>query len=275
MPNLSSPGMTPTITILTLCIAGTLAAQQQCLGGRAPYGDLGIRMLQCVGANCLVAGGNAEPNVDRHTFLVEPRLWKLAAPAAGQIAEGDVLVAIDGEPITTRDGGARLARVRPNDDVDLHIRRGNTELNVRLHAGATCDRPSIQLTSRPGDPDAISKQWIDGMLRRMRADGGAKVLVRVRADLSAKAPNGVFGFVVQTDVGAPAPAPPVVVGIRPGSPAMRAGLEVGDAIAGIDGYSMSSSHARDRLATPSRDPLRLTVIRDGRTRTVTVALGAP
>ena len=53
--------------------------------------------------------------------------------------------------------------------------------------------------------------------------------------------------------------------MRPGSQADRAGLRVGDVITKVDGHSVLEEQAAMRLGSVyQKDPLRLTVLRDGK-----------
>jgi membrane-associated protease RseP (regulator of RpoE activity) len=61
-------------------------------------------------------------------------------PGAGRLREGDAIVAIDGQLITTREGGRRYTAVNPGDLVRLSIRRGGRVQEVQVRAGERCMR---------------------------------------------------------------------------------------------------------------------------------------
>ncbi len=66
---------------------------------------------------------------------------------------------------------------------------------------------------------------------------------------------------------------PVVVGIRPNSPAQRADFQIGDYITEIDGKptsTISLTEARLRLKNKNKTPVTLKVLRDEQTRVVTL-----
>ena len=69
-----------------------------------------------------------------HDFSTEPRVRGLEenSPAWGKLQEGDILVAVDGVLITTREGGRRLANLTPNRPVKLRVRRGGQEMDVAV-----------------------------------------------------------------------------------------------------------------------------------------------
>jgi len=113
----------------------TASTQVSCDGSFTDY--LGIKVFHCQGGSCLVNGRSAtvnerlSPEIEdakrqvpgAWAFSVEPRLWGIERPAAGRVFEGDVLVAVDGDPITTRRGAMRLADVEPGRPVMLTVRR--------------------------------------------------------------------------------------------------------------------------------------------------------
>lgn len=103
-----------------------------CPGGNALVGDIGLLYLQCVGNTC---------SVDRRASI------RPGSPADGTLFPGDVVLAVDGVPIASRDGGARLASLAPGRPVTLRIRRsdreGHREMDVVLTPTAGCKGPQI------------------------------------------------------------------------------------------------------------------------------------
>jgi serine protease Do len=67
----------------------------------------------------------------------------------------------------------------------------------------------------------------------------------------------------------------LVADVVPGSPAQKGGIERGDIIVGYDGKPVKNSHELPSLvaATPVGDKVTVTVLRDGKTREMTVAVG--
>ena len=67
----------------------------------------------------------------------------------------------------------------------------------------------------------------------------------------------------------------LVAGVERGSPAARAGLRPGDVVVALNGERIESSRAlvRSIAAVPPGQTVRLTVLRDGREREVTVQIG--
>jgi S1-C subfamily serine protease len=150
------------LMVLMAGFSATAPAQTACPDGHAAYGDIGVGLYQCIRANCLFAGRNSEDSA--HVFNVEPTLWYLTGSARSVLRDGDALAAIDGHPITTRAGGARLATVRPGERVSLIVRREGTQRTVAIVAIASCTRPTIQITSSDGGPPAdVTRKALSGL----------------------------------------------------------------------------------------------------------------
>jgi hypothetical protein len=103
-----------------------------CPGGSALVGDIGLLYLQCVGDTC---------SVSRRSSI------RRGSPADGTLFAGDVVLAVDGVPIASRYGGARMANLDPGRPVTLRIRRsgreGHREMDVVLTPTAGCKGPQI------------------------------------------------------------------------------------------------------------------------------------
>ncbi|MGD2120822.1 MAG: PDZ domain-containing protein [Gemmatimonadota bacterium] len=114
--------------------------EMECREG-VPQGDLGITGLDCRGECTLTMNERGEEQA--WSFTVEPRINGIMSggPAEGKLRVGDVLVAIDGVPITTRDGGIRYANVEPGQEVDLLVRRDGQLRREMIRAGSVCPPP--------------------------------------------------------------------------------------------------------------------------------------
>ena len=127
--------------------AGLLRAQTppSCPESRDLSGDLGIEQLICSGSACAVSLRDDAGYY--HDFSVEPRIGRLRSgtPAAGALRAGDVIVAIDDAPITTREGGRRLANLVVGRPVTLTIRRDGQLLGVELHPVPGCNMPGLRV----------------------------------------------------------------------------------------------------------------------------------
>jgi hypothetical protein len=122
------------------------SAQARCSENREMGGTLGIARFDCVGRSCTVSerddrGGYA------HSFAVEPSVGALTATVAParELRVGDVVLAIDGAPITTREGGRRLANLAVGDTVRLRVRRDGEEMELALVPVLGCNTPSLSV----------------------------------------------------------------------------------------------------------------------------------
>jgi len=136
-----------------------LRVSQTCEEG-VLIGQLGISGLNCRG-ECTITL-NREGAEQYWSFTTEPMITGVdeGSPADGALEAGDILVAIDGVPITTREGGHRFASVEPGQEVTLLVRRDDRREEVTLEAAAQC-RPApnvvtvpTRLAPPPPEPDA-------------------------------------------------------------------------------------------------------------------------
>lgn len=132
-----------------LALPPALAAQAPlvCAPGSPVVGDLGIEYLLCTGrGSCSV---NLRP--DRGYQL--PAGMRIQgqpqeAPSRDRLHEGDILLAIDGVPITTREGGMRLANLAPGRAVQLRVRRAGKERNLTVLPKPVCNAPRLAVPVR-------------------------------------------------------------------------------------------------------------------------------
>lgn len=111
--------------------------------------SIGVGRLLCVGGACEI-NMTADDGSLAHRFATEPRVTELRPPATDVLRELDVIVAIDGVPITTIEGGRRLARLEVDVPVALTIRRDG-----RLR--------TTEIVPVPGCPiGSLSVRWAEG-----------------------------------------------------------------------------------------------------------------
>src|SRR5262245_53304665 len=117
--------------------SGGSATSDRCMLEGTTEPSIGIQTFHCQGGNCVVGrarstttpgGGGASQTTDgaaNWAFTVEPTLWQIRAdgPAAGRIQDGDVLVAVNGYPITTNNGGFQLTSMATGIPLKLQVRR--------------------------------------------------------------------------------------------------------------------------------------------------------
>lgn len=124
---------------------GAAGAQSACPEGRPLTGDLGIERYRCVGGACEIWAESARGLT--HVFTTEPRIDRLDpdGPAGDALQKGDVLVAVDGLLITSAAAGRRLANLEPGVAVELWIRRGDRDLEVRVVPVPGCNPSGLSV----------------------------------------------------------------------------------------------------------------------------------
>lgn len=121
--------------------------------GPDPVG-IGIERLRCVGGECEI---NVEVEDGRleHRFTTEPRIEALWPNSPAPLEVGDVVVSVDGSPVTTAEAGRRLARLTAGRTVALGLRRDDRYFVVRLTPRRGCPIGGLEVRRPTGDdPDA-------------------------------------------------------------------------------------------------------------------------
>ncbi len=215
--------------VLAVAVCAGAAEAQPCRDGMPRTATLGIGLLHCVGGTCMVHA--REGTGTRHDFSTEPRVWELdpGGPAARALREGDQITSIDGVLITTRDGGRRLANLRPGVPLRLGIRRDGAETVVRVVPAAGCNQPALAVTASAEKPD-----WRPPPRTRAgehpRRPAGPGVYFGMELDCDDcgwRQENGAWRW--------HAGEPLRVKAVVPGAPAERAGIRAGDVLLGIGG----------------------------------------
>ena len=253
--------------------AGPAWAKSPCTDGIPRTADFGFRAFTC---NCALR--NVDGNV-AWRFLDEPQIGAVVrgGPADGRLEEGDVITAIDGALITTRDGASRFARAEPGEAVVLTVRRNGAERPVRIVPGEVCASELVLAGSNrwsygflapvtPPTPPAAAPRAVEAPApvdavdpveppsqvrtprtprtpRAPRPPGAADMAPRARA----KGWLGVGLSCVECGISADAPEGervwefhdlPEISYVDPQSPAARSGLRRGDVLTDIDGHSL-------------------------------------
>jgi S1-C subfamily serine protease len=249
--------------VLALTLAARAADAQTCAEGLPRTATLGIGLLQCVGGSCSV---NARDGAGRtHDFSTEPRVWRLdpGGPSAGVLREGDQILAIDGALITTRDGGRRLANLRPGVPVALRIRREGWETRVSVTPRPGCNTPALAVTATGARPEAPAPGSGEG---RAGEQAGPRIYFGMELDC------GDCGWRREGEAWRWHSTQPMQIkSTVPGSPAHRAGLRAGDVVLRINGHALTDRGAGqffDQLSPGSA--VRFEVRRGGRTLTIPI-----
>jgi hypothetical protein len=200
-------------------------------------------------------------------FDTEPEI--LAVRAGSPLRPGDVLVAAEGELITTRAGARRLLALDPEREITLRIRRDGAERDVRVRAQAVCAPPEAPQAPLPpaalASPEATLPP--DPVLPALAPEAPSPPAV------SEMRPEARLGFGFECDRCSYSVSRrawsfqlhPRVRGVEPGGPADER-LRPGDELRAVNGADLTSE-AGGRAFSDIRpgNEVRWTVRRDGRT----------
>ena len=298
--------VTKTIVLLVVLVAvlmvhGSAAAELgdlECKDGRKPVGDLGIAGMSFKGSMSY----NTETGEHKWYFQAEPKIRKVdpKGPAAGKLRPGDVIVAIDGMPITTHGAGQRFGDLLPGESVSLSVRRKGRVIETSITAKAVCpeDSPmhieSFGLNQAELELDRISEA-LESLSRiaeieipyppevpvgtRFKWRPG-RPLPPTRFEIQ---PRAWFGMSITCDgctitrtkkdetLRWSFDKPPKIRSVEPGGPADAAGLEPGDVLTHVDGVKIDSKKGSEEFsALEPGDTVTWTVKRDGKKQTVRV-----
>jgi hypothetical protein len=288
------------VLVAALLLGGAMWVQAQepladaCPEGSILEGDIGIGGLEC--SNCSFRVN--EDGERLWMFRSEPVIGSVRAggPAHGALRGGDLIVAIDGVLITTREGGQRLANIKPGDTVELTIRRGRESRQVAIIAAARCARrtpvvaapvaaaepaPAVAVEAVPVPP-AADVELAPGIAIPDRFPLAPRVAIERSIRIRGLFPSGWFGFgircncEVQTSQEEEPPVwmfrePPEIFSVEDDSPADRAGLRRGDELTEIDGVALTSEEGGRRFgAIKPGDTVTFTYRRGEQTREVTM-----
>ncbi len=230
---------------------------------------IGITGVRC--ENCTYHVMAGDPANAWWRFGSEPTIVAIRenTPAAAKLLQGDVIVAIDGQLITTTTGGERFARLEAGEAVTVTVRRGGREMDVRLTPVARCGTPA----------GVIGLDEEGGMARRVsaaeRAARAAEQQQRGWLGLSFTCDGCVIASQGNDERVVAARGGLTIHDVVPGGPAYRAGVRTGDVLTHVQGHHVGSQEAwiaADRLAPGDR--VVLTVTRDGRQHDLVTVAGA-
>jgi len=282
----------PLAVVATLLGSATVLAQQpvRCGVGQVAVHSLGISGLEC--SNCTLYGADEAAGITRWEFRSEPTVLNVrpGGPADNRLRAGDVIVAIDGNLITTREGGRRLVQPVSGRATELRIRRDGREMDVSIVPGLEC-RPDDAATASglrraiPAPPaprrvveppERVAEPPVRPPPARAPLAPAPRLLPTGRLGLSLSCSEcsvQVEGESVHVWSFA---EPPLVTSVEPGSPAAVAGIRSGDRLVSIDEEPITSVRGGQRFGgIQSGERVVIGVRRDGRERRLTVTAEAP
>ncbi len=237
---------------------GQRLAELSC-GEADPVGSLGITGIKCERCRFITEGG-----ASRAVFFTEPTILSLdpEKPSSRVLRAGDVIVAIEGNLITTAEGSLRYSSLPPSRDVNLRVRRDGRLLDLLVPTGAVCPTPA-----QAPEPDVVGQAIPDPAIPppppKWTLERGLPIppvpdtepVTDTFPEPSGLDPVEIpprvslgFGFQCShcsfsDNRGAPGewsfPEPPNIF-VMPGSEAWRAGLRSGDEILAIGGLPITS-----------------------------------
>lgn len=240
-----------------------------------------------------------EPGPDGYRpirFGSEPTVRSIASggPADGLLRAGDVIVAVDGYLITTREGGRRFAYPTPGEAVKFTIRRDGREIEVWLEAAEPPPAPELTVVPEPVRPSELLAPTPTVTPLPESAPSPQASPLPPSPELTPLAPvpptppermlpEAWLGLGLRcSDCGIHVPdetgetlwffgAHPEITSVEPGGPAARAGLRAGDRLLQIDAVSVLTEEGGRAFGAlePGR-PSRWTIRRGDERRDVTV-----
>jgi len=265
--------------VCTVSAAAQQGVAQACPAGTARTGTLGYAELEC--SNCTLYQPEDDPLGHRWEFSSEPTIGGIKAdgPAAGKLKNGDVIAAIDGHLITTREGGRRFGLLEAGKPVMLKVRRGGRELDVAVTPAATCE--TVRTAVRAPRVDAAPRPVREPRPPRPTAAPRPRRTVEVPAPPPPPEPRARLGFSIRCSdctidrtedaVVWSFREPPTVQRVERDGPAYAAGIRSGDILTHINAVPLTTEEG-GRLfgAVEAGDTVSLRLVRNGMERDVGV-----
>lgn len=248
--------------LLTHGSAAAGSGDPGCKDERKRVGDLGIQGMSMKGSLTHVT----KTGENEWHFQAEPKILKVdpEGPAAGILKQGDVIVAIDGVPITTRKAGQRFGNLVPDEPVELSVRREGRVIATVITPRAVCpeDHPMDIASLAKGGVDTELANLSEALesLSRLSEMGIEVPELPEFPDLAVLPEMPKFDFRPRAWFGMQISCgectvkmskedhslqwlfdnPPEIETVEPGGPAAEAGLEPGDVLTHVDGVKLDT-----------------------------------
>jgi hypothetical protein len=253
---------------LSIALLATRVAAQSGDGCPVGWGTaLGITGLQC--PSCAFRRDTSgRQNIE---FFAEPVVLQTLASSA--FAPGDIIEAVNGRPITTSAGAEQFVRP-PSGTNEIAVRRGRDRrvLPVTISAASAECEQSVRVVASTARSSSAALIVVDGVIMQNAAgppsDTDSPETGKFGFALACNAPScktatGTEGKTMFTYY--KYDSYPPIIAVKPGSPAARVGLKVGDVVVKVDDISVLEDAGAQRLASARwKDDVRLTVARGSR-----------
>lgn len=287
--------------VAVVCLCATAAGPgwaketPDCEGGARTVTNFGLWNLS--GKMNIGVWGRSEHAMRTIRFLSEPVIGAVdpEGPSYGKVKEGDVLVAIGGELITTEPAGFLFTTAPAGIPIELTLRRDGVEKKVTVVPTEICEN----------DPRSFMSHLIEPLKPAYIIRGTPDVLIEPEPPVPSTAkpthPSEPPSSPRPADLLRPEPPepvaglphpwmgiglrcsiegnwfskdlrftePPTIFRLEPGSNAEKAGLEPGDVLTEIDGIPLDTLEGTEHFVrVQPGDTVEWTVLRDGRRRTI-------
>ena len=294
----ASPSTPLFLTVFSLLVRALLAAALMLTAGTAGAATgtatTGATADQEDGSLGITLAGNAghmapadEDGGGLFVFADPPEVVKVHAdgPADGILRPGDLIVAVDGKTVASREASRWLQHPRRGHTYTLTIERDDLRREVAITAGQPgkrrSDESTVEVTEHRNDGTSCVTSYtmdetgaVTRMSQRASSDGGARANAWFGLGL-----EGDVMYVKHSDDGqtyAYFDGSPEVYNVDPDSPAGRAGIRRGDLLVKVNGKRLDED-AGGRVWTVAKpgDALELSLVREGQTYTVRLVGEAP
>jgi hypothetical protein len=259
--------------------AGWADKTPDCEGGARKITNFGLWDLD--GKMNIGVWGRSEHAMRVVRFLSEPEVGAVDpdGPCYGKVEEGDVIVAIGGELVTTEAAGFLFMTAPAGLPIDLTLRRTGVERTVTVVPTEICEN----------DPRSFMNHLLKPLERTYIIRGTPEVQMKpappaspptppapVEPPRSVDFPHPWMGIGLRlsaeghrADGNLRFSEPPTIFRIEPGSNAEKAGLRPGDVITEIDGILIDTVEGTESFMGIQPDQkIEWTILRDGRPRTI-------
>lgn len=246
---------------------------------------LGISGIDC---DCTISSPRSGHD---WTFRTEPKITSLEMDSRGAtlLRIGDVITAVNGKLITTREGASELANLKPGEAVILTIRRNGASQRIALTAESACpgdsrlfsiyapggfSGPAAEIAVAPKPMPRPGIYYSNGSNAVAVAPGVYTPAAKIAGEYTWAEPRATFGMGLSCNncsMGFSEKSrtafmifskPPEVYSIERNGPADKAGIRRGDVITHVNGHSVVSDEGRKAFASAKPGQIvKFTVIR--------------